>query len=163
MYINPAAGQKKGIVLEMKKVDRRALLLWRVRLSACILLCPFLIALFFPSFPVWTAVLTILWIAFYLFMFLIYYPVKYYKLCYAITGTSLVIKCGVFYNRVKAIELQNIQHVTTGATPLSRLFGLCSLQVWGAGGIVYIPGLRAEVGAGLCERLAHLGREGAGA
>ena len=142
--------------MEMKKVSRRALLLWRIRLSAGVFLCPFLIALFFPDAPVWTAVLTILWIAFYLFMFLLYYPIKYYKLSYTLTAASLVIRCGVFYNRMKAMELRNIQHVTTGATPLARALGLCSLQVWGAGGIVYIPGLPKEEALRLCGRLAHI-------
>ncbi|MCI8442075.1 MAG: PH domain-containing protein [Provencibacterium sp.] len=146
--------------MEMKKVSRRALLLWRIRLSLLVLVCPFLIALFFPAAPVWTAVLTILWIVFYLLMFLLYYPVKYWKLCYAITETSLIIKCGVFYNRMKAMQLQNIQHVTTGASPLARALGLCSLQVWGAGGIVYIPGLSKEAGARLCGQLAHAEKGG---
>lgn len=146
----------------MKRVHRRALLLWRIRLSVGVLICPFLIALFFPAAPVWTAALTILWIAFYLFMFLLYYPIKYWKLSYRVTDTSLIIKCGVFYNRIKAMELQNIQHITTGATPLSRAFSLCSLQVWGAGGIVYIPGLQKEVALRLCERLSRTAKgEGA--
>lgn len=143
----------------MKKADSRALLLWRVRLSAGILLCPFFIALFFPSAPVWTAVLTVLWMVFYLFMFLIYYPVKYYKLSYTVTETSFILRCGVFYNRMKAMELRNIQNITTSATPLARLLGLCSVQVWGAGSVLYLSGLRAGEGAALCGRLSQLGRE----
>ena len=147
--------RKEETGLKLQRTDRRALLLWRMRLSLGVLICPFIIALFFPAAPIWEAVLTILWIVFYLFMFLIYYPVKYAKLRYTVTDANLVIHCGVFYNRVKAMQLQNIQHVSTGATPLARALGLCSVQVWGAGGVLYLPGLKRQVGAALCGRLTR--------
>lgn len=146
--------------MAMQRVGRRALLLWRIRLSLLTLICPFTVALFFSAAPVWSAVLTLLWILLYLFLFLFYYPVKDAKLRYTVTGTTLVIYCGVFYNRMKAMELKNIQHVSVGATPLARLLGLCSVQVWGAGGMVYLPGLQRQVGMALCERLTRPEKRG---
>ena len=140
----------------MKKPESRALLLWHIRLSLGCLCFPLLIRLFFTESPVWTAILTFLWIAFYLFMFLFYYPVKYHRLSYSFNTHALIIRCGVFYNRIKAIEFENVQHVTIGATPLQQVMHLCSIYIVGAGGMVYIPCLSLSAAHRVAARLAHL-------
>lgn len=136
-----------------KKIGRRALLLWRLRLCLCTAVCPFLIALFFPGAQVWSAVLTVCWVSVFLGFFLLYYPIKYQRLSYGIHGSSLVVHCGVFYNRLKAIDLGNIQHVSSVAGPLQRLFGLASVYVAGAGGVIAVPCLEEADARVLCERL----------
>lgn len=136
-----------------KKIGRRALLLWRIRLCLCALPCPFLIALFFPGAEIWSAVLTVLWVSVFLGMFLLYYPIKYQRLRYTLGGHSLQVHCGVFYNRLKAIDLNNIQHVSSVAGPLQRLLSLASVYVAGAGGVIALPCLEAANARALCERL----------
>lgn len=138
----------------MKRIEKKALSLWRVRLCLVTFFCPLVVALFFFGFPVWRTGLTILWAALFIGMYAGYYPLKYHRLSYKLTSKSLVIHCGVFYDRVKAMELANVQQVTTGATPLQRLMGLCSVYVHGAGGTVYIPCLRPEEAERLCGKLS---------
>lgn len=125
------------------RLPRRALLLWRVRVTLCALPAPVLVALFFADSSVWRRVLSGVWIAAYLIFFLFFYPVMYRKLSFASNGHSFVVHCGVFYNRIKAMEIRNIQHVTCTASPLEKAMGLCTLFVWGAGGLIRVPSMDA--------------------
>lgn len=125
------------------RLPRRTLFLWRVRLTACTLPAPVLVTLFFADSPVWRRALSGIWIAAYLFFFLFFYPVMYHKLSFGSNGHSFVVHCGVFYNRIKAMEIRNIQHVTCTASPLENAMGLCTLFVWGAGGLIRVPSMEA--------------------
>lgn len=137
----------------MNRIDAHILTYWRIRLTALCLLCPVFIALFFSAAPVWRTCLTVGWMLSYVFFYVFYYPVKYRKLSYMVNRQCLVIHCGVFYNRVKGIELRNIQHVSTSASPLLRVMGLCTVYISCAGGMLYIPGLKKESARALCARL----------
>lgn len=138
----------------------RVLLLWRGRLVLAAIPCPLLIALFFPGSPVWSSVLTGLWVTVFLLMFLVYYPLKYHRLRYELVNDSLRVTCGVFYKNVKGITLTNIQHISITATPLQRILRLSSLYVAGAGGTISLYGLPAADAERLCAKLLSRAKEG---
>ena len=120
-------------------VDPRAILVWRMRLTLAALVPSFCSSLFFPVRNwIWT-VFTGLWAGIYLFLFIIYYPIKYKKLSFYLDETYLVIHCGVFYTRTKAIPLQNLQYVTIQTGPLQGLFRVKTVRFLCAGGRVYLP------------------------
>lgn len=141
----------------MKKLNRNALFLWRIRLTACVAPLPLAVALFFGSSPVWNLTLTLLWVLFYLFMFLFYYPVKHVKLLFGVNGHAFIVYCGVFYNRIKAMELKNVQFVTICASPLERVMKLSTLFVWGAGGKIRVPSMPSEDAERLSAALSRTG------
>ncbi len=125
--------------MQTRHVHPRAIVVWRMRLTLAALVPSFCSALFFPVRNwIWTA-FTALWAGVYLFLFVVYYPIKYKKLTFALDDRYLVIRCGVFYNRVKAIPLGNLQYMTLLAGPLQRLFRVCSVQFICAGGRVLLP------------------------
>lgn len=135
-----------------QKPSRRALTLWRTRLSLAALIPAFLSALFFrPGSLIWL-ILTVAWVLVFLVMFVWYYPLKYHKLSYTVAGEVLVINCGVVYTRRKTMLVDNIQYVTVLVTPLGRLFGLCTVFFEAAGGRLHLPGIPMEDG----ERLQRL-------
>lgn len=154
--------RERSAEIKMKKLPRRALTLWRVRLTAAALPFPVLIALFFSyaRSPVWNRTLSALWIAGYLFMFLFYYPVKHHKLSFCVGSQGYLVRCGVFYSRVKSIPLQNIQSVSTGASPLERVMKLCSLTVWGAGSLIHVVSMEERDARELCEKIARFEKGG---
>lgn len=130
--------------MNFHRIDPRALLVWRIRLCVCALLPSFLSALFFaPGTLVW-CILTGLWVAAFLALFLWYYPLKYKKLSYAASDDLLVIRCGVIYTRRKSILIKNIQYITIVTLPLPKLFGLCAIFFQAAGGWMYLPCVRRQ-------------------
>ena len=52
---------------------------------------------------------------------------------------SLIVDCGVFYNRRRVIPLDNIQYVTTLRTPDMLPFGLSSVMIHSVGTSLYLP------------------------
>jgi len=123
------------------RLPPRTLLLWRIRLTVCAVPAPVIVALFFAGSPVWRRALSAVWIAVYLFFFLFFYPVMHRKLSFGSNGHSVVVHCGVFYNRIKAMEIRNIQQVRCTSSPLERAMGLCTLFIFGAGGLIRVPSM----------------------
>ncbi|GEM_PF-1275801 len=128
--------------MNLRKIDRYALLVWRMRLCVAALIPSFFTALFFSPTRVLWLLITALWITAFLVMFLWYYPLKYRKLSYAANSEVLVINCGVIYTRRKSVYVKNIQYISLVTLPLDNLFGLCMVFFHVAGGNVYLPGVR---------------------
>lgn len=136
-----------------KKADPKALLLWRLRLFLGALPFFILTSLFCElRSPLWLA-LTGVWVLLFLGFYLAYYPIKYHRLSYRLTGERLLVTSGVVYWRTTAIELANIQFVSLVRTPLATALGLASVTVHAAGGRAHLSGLRYKEAARLTEVL----------
>lgn len=75
---------------------------------------------------------------------------------YVLRDKDILYKSGVFWQSVKAVPFNRVQHAVTGSTPLDRRFGLANLTVFtagGSGGDLRIAGLEQDT----AERLrAHI-------
>ena len=142
-----------------QKLDRRALTVWRVRLTLIMLIPSFLVSLFFSMDSLYWKIGTGIWVGVFATLFFWYYPLKYKKLSFYLNEESLVIGCGVFYTRVKSMPLCNIQYVTLGQTLLQRVLQVKSVFIVAAGGWVYLPGVEKETANRLQRILTSFPRE----
>lgn len=80
---------------------------------------------------------------------------------YVVRDKDILYKSGVFWQSVKAVPFNRVQHAVTGSTPLDRRFRLANLTVFtagGSGGDLRINGLEAETAEWL--RVTIVGRLG---
>ena len=108
---------------------RRILTIWRMVAAAFALAAAFAVALLFGQHPLLFRLTTGLWVVVFLGFFVIYCPIKYNRLKYSVGNGQVLLRGGVLYRRVKAIPLSNIQFTAAFASPLHRLFGLCTVAV----------------------------------
>lgn len=142
-------------------VDKKALLVWRIRLCVmAALVLSLMQIMLYATAMVWFILWGLLGAAF-LVMFFWYYPLKYRKLSYAAEGDIVVINCGVIYTRRKSIIKNNIQYTTIITPPLFRVFGLCGIIFRAAGGDIYLPGIKRADAVLLQKDIAANGGEGA--
>ena len=93
-----------------------------------------------------------LWAVVFLLLWLIYYPVKYFKHRYKLQDGVLYVTSGVVYTHYNALPCGLIQMVSVSRTPLQLLFGVADLNVFAAGSRVSvhsIPHSRAVLLASL--------------
>lgn len=78
---------------------------------------------------------------------------------YAEREDDLLIRRGIFFQRVLVVPYGRMQYVDIGAGPVERALGLCTLKLHtaSAGTNAEIPGLPAEEGARLREQLSARG------
>jgi len=130
----------------LKRVSPLALSVWQLRLVFFMFIPAFLLFFFYqPDSLTWIFCAVTVAAAF-LFVSLVWLPVKYLKLAYRLEGNTLYIRWGVVYTRFGAAFLENIQYVTISATPLQRLFRICSVNFILAGGMMTIPCISSEEG-----------------
>lgn len=126
------------------KPQPKILTIWRIVLTLCAVVPAFLNAILFPvPGRLWLWV-SVVWIALYLAMYLVYLPLKYQKLTFSVSEERILLYSGVLYTYVRSIPLRNIQFTAITKTPFDHLFGLCSLVVTAAGGRIVLPGLREK-------------------
>ena len=80
---------------------------------------------------------------------------------YVLRDKDILYKSGVFWQSVKAVPFNRVQHAETGSTPLDRRFRLANLTVYtagGSGGDLRIAGLERETAERL--RVHIVGRLG---
>ena len=128
---------------------RRILTIWRMVAAAFALAAAFAVALLFGQHPLLFRLTTGLWVVVFLGFFVIYCPIKYNRLKYSVGNGQVLLRGGVLYRRVKAIPLSNIQFTAAFASPLHRLFGLCTVALAAAGGSLFLTGLTREDAARL--------------
>lgn len=139
----------------MQSGQKMILTVWRLRMCLVALPIPFLIALFFSLAPFWKLVLHGVWITAFLAMFLVYYPLKFYRMRYQLSAHCLTLRSGVFYDNLFSIEFKNIQSVAICATPFMRLFSLSTLVVSGAGSALRVQGLSLSDAESLSQALVE--------
>ncbi|MEG1632009.1 MAG: PH domain-containing protein [Hydrogenoanaerobacterium sp.] len=130
-------------------IDKKCVLVWRIRLSIVTAALLLLNTLLFYDETIALIVIAAIILVPFLVMFFWYYPLKYRKLSYASAEDLLVINCGVIYTRRKSILSNNIQYITLTTTPLTKLFGLCTLFFHAAGSFVYLPCLSHDAARNL--------------
>lgn len=135
------------------KPQPRILVIWRIHLAVSMAIPAFLNALFFRlSDPLWVWI-TLGWLLIFLALYLVYLPLRYRGMSFAVAGDKILVYNGVLYARVKSIPMGGIQFTTLWAGPLERMLGLCSLILSSAGGQAALPGLRRKDAEALVELL----------
>ncbi|XAS64233.1 PH domain-containing protein [Pseudarthrobacter sp. So.54] len=112
-----------------------------------------------PSFPLWLAVAVpagMLVLALWRLMLI---PRQVRAIGYAEREDDLLIRRGIFFQRILVVPYGRMQYVDIGAGPVERSLGLCTLKLptASAGTNALIPGLPAAEGARLREQLSARG------
>ena len=131
---------------KLKRVSPLAMTVWQLRLIFFMFVPSFFLFFFYqPQSMVWRLCTGAAAIGF-VFVSLLWLPVKYMKLAYQLEGDILYLRWGVVYTRFGAAFLENVQYVTVSATPVQRIFHLCSVSFILAGGRMTIPCIPVEEG-----------------
>lgn len=69
---------------------------------------------------------------------------------YIVRQKDIIYKSGLMFNSITAIPFNRIQHIEVTTGPIEKIFRLCSLKIYTAGGMqsdITIPGLNFEKAA----------------
>lgn len=139
------------------------LISWLINTAIYLLiaLVPLALKLFTLDVPLWLVILpplAVILIALWV-LFLIRRRVR--ALGYAEREEDLVVRSGVMFRKQVVIPYGRLQYVEMTSGPLERRYQLCKLTVNTAAGAAtaVIPGLPAQTGTDLRERLAAAGEE----
>lgn len=126
------------------KPSKDILWVWRIRLALICLIPSILTGWLFRTYSKLWIISTAIWIIFFTFFYVFYFPVKYKKLYYYRDGNIFVKNYGVIYTMTKSIPLKNIQFIVKKATPLEKLFKIYSYRIIGAGSQLTASGLKFD-------------------
>lgn len=139
------------------------LISWMINTAVFLLiaLLPLILSLFGLPVPLWLVIIppvAVILVAVWA-LYLIRRRVR--ALGYAERGEDLVVRAGVLFRKQVVIPYGRLQYVEMTSGPLERRYQLCRLTVNTAAGAATaaIPGLPADTGAALRERLAAAGEE----
>ena len=127
-----------------QRLPARVLTYWRIRL---LLFCigPAMVGGFlYYTKASWFTISTFLWMAVFLLLCFVYYPMYYHFYHYAVSDRMVRVSRGVLYNQMDAVYIRNVQYTTLSQTPLQKLMNLASLRLYAAGGVIRIAGLNYE-------------------
>ena len=110
---NDDAG-KGGERLSGQRLPERALTCWRVGGF-----------LYYTAARAFT-IFTFIWMAVFLLLCFVYYPMYYRQYCYSVGGMMVRVSRGVIYNQVDAVYIRNLQYTTLSQNLLQRLMNLAT-------------------------------------
>lgn len=145
--------------MEFQHVSPKSLVCWRVRLYLIAAVAAVAVSLFFTPFTVLWYWMTGVWVAAFLGMYFVYYPIKYRRLQFRVENGGVQLDSGVIYKYNKYMKIENIQYVNFVCTPLQRILKLKSAVIMAAGGYLYLPCLSAEQAQTLTRALHEGGYE----
>jgi hypothetical protein len=157
--IDPSEVDQAALTVSLRKLHRRALLLWAIEsLITAVLAGVMVAAITFVFFQ--PRVLLAGGVASAVFLLGFGHSVLRYRVWrYEVREDELYLERGVFTRVRTVVPFVRIQHVDTSREPLERLTGLASLVVYTAGSRgadVEIPGLPPLVAGDLQRRLKRL-------
>ncbi len=130
-------------------------------LLVAVLSVPLLLVLagVWPAFPLWLAAAVPAVAALLALWRLLLIPGQVRAIGYAEREDDLLIRGGIFFQRVLVVPYGRMQYVDIGVGPVERSLGLCTLKLHtaSAGTNAQIPGLPAGEGARLREQLSARG------
>lgn len=141
----------------MLKPQPALLTIWRLSLTCAAIPPAFLISLCLRIGGRAWSIATVIWALLFLFLYLVYLPLKFRRLAFTLKNERLTVHSGGFYIRMREMPLENVQYVGILISPFDALFGLASVSVIAAGGRVLVPGLRKQDALNLADMLP--GRE----
>jgi membrane protein YdbS with pleckstrin-like domain len=111
------------------------------------------------GYPLWFAAAVPVGIGVLALWRLLLIPRQVRAIGYAEREDDLLIRRGIFFQRVLVVPYGRMQYVDIGAGPVERALGLCTLKLHtaSAGTSAEIPGLPAAEGARLREQLSARG------
>lgn len=145
--------------MEFQHVSPKSLVCWRVRLYLIAAVVAVAVSLLFTPFTVLWYWMTGVWVAAFLGMYFVYYPIKYRRMQFRVENGGVQLDSGVIYKYNKYMKIENIQYVNFVCTPLQRILKLKSAVIMAAGGYLYLPCLSAEQAQTLTRALHEDGYE----
>jgi len=111
------------------------------------------------GYPLWLAAAVPVGVGVLALWRLLLIPRQVRAIGYAEREDDLLIRRGIFFQRVLVVPYGRMQYVDIGAGPVERALGLCTLKLHtaSAGTSAEIPGLPAAEGARLREQLSARG------
>lgn len=109
--------------------------------------------------PLWLAIAVPAFLLVLALWRLVLIPRQVRAIGYAERDDDLLIRGGIFFQRVMVVPYGRMQYVDISVGPVERSLGLCTLKLYtaSAGTNASIPGLPAEEGARLREHLSARG------
>jgi len=123
------------------KPEPTALTVWRIMLSIACAAAEFAAALLLMSNKLALAAATSIISVFFLYMYMVYYPIKLKRLAAQLKNNRILITTGVINKNIYIMEYDKIQFINIITSPMQRIFGICTVFVKAAGGTVYISGI----------------------
>lgn len=150
---------------ELRSLDPRAVLLWRLSLGVrgAVFAGMTLAAELFLELPVPTGLLAAAVALSFVAALLLIPPLRYRAWGFALREEHLYLRQGVLFRTTSIVPYARIQHVDTRHGPIDRWLGLASLVVYTAGtrgAIVTVPALAAGEAEEVRDRLAALSGAG---
>lgn len=131
--------KKEGMMT--KVLPRGALFLWRMRLVLFCIVPAFIGGFFYYVLPGAFTLFSFIWVGGYLFCCFVYLPLRYSQYGYSISEKMVKVEQGVFFFRMDAVYIKNIQYTSISQTPLQKVLRLASLHIFAAGSCVHLPSL----------------------
>lgn len=122
-------------------LDPRSRTIGRTIATILAIIPAFLLSLFIEIFSVPWIISNTVWIIVYLYYFLYHSTAYLNRYSLVADETFLRVSSGVLYQTTHRIPCENIQFVVQSAGPMGKLFGITTLRIMMAGGIVVVPGL----------------------
>lgn len=123
------------------RLPPNALILWRLRLILSSLIPSLLGGFLYYTVPKVFTIFTFTWFSLFILLCFLYYPFYYRGFSYSISESMIKINRGVFYFRMDAIYIKNIQYTSISQTLLQKILGLATLWIYAAGGKAHIPSI----------------------
>lgn len=114
-------------------MSKKALVLWRLRISAAIIGAYFFVGAAFALSRLTSVILGTVFIVVYVAAFTVYCPILHRSYRYIINESDAEIQKGVFFRTHTQIKFSKVQYCVVSQGPLQRLFGLCSVRLLTAG------------------------------
>jgi membrane protein YdbS with pleckstrin-like domain len=135
------------MLMELNRPHKRVRLTWTVyTLLAAILPGSLSFILFrLPIVPfVIARVFTALWIAMWLFLLIIYLPLRYRCQRYELNDDCIIAVKGVYFSTRRWMPMHAVRHITVIRGPLEKLFDFTYVIISAAGGWLILEGIPTQ-------------------
>lgn len=139
-----------------RRPSGRLLLIWILyaMLSAGLFVIASVLLFYMDSVPFWMArAFTGLWAILLLVICTLYLPLRFRHISFRLDENRLFTRSGAFYLSEKALPLDSIRYITLLYSPLERVFRICSLVIFTAGGVLLLEGLPIDEARSLQRQL----------
>ncbi|MGN0551155.1 MAG: PH domain-containing protein [Acutalibacteraceae bacterium] len=141
--------------MEKIKLSPYAVLIWRLRATAVIILCAFALGAVFVFNQALAVALGIFTVIIYILVMLLYIPLLYKSYYYTVENGAIEINKGVIIKKRCKIFANRVQYTRTAQTPAQKYKNVCSVIFFTAGAAVTLACVSTEQAKALGEFYAH--------
>lgn len=122
------------IITKKNIISEKSINIWQIRASVYMILYMLVSGIFFAFLPLTAIILSILGISVYLFIIIYYFPRLCKSSLYLCRSDEIIIKKGIIIRKNIRVAFSQIQYVVLSEGIIERIFSLCSIRVFMAGG-----------------------------